>query len=278
MKQDKSAIRKDGRAYDQVRSVRAIPDVYGYGSSSVLFEIGGTKILASISLQTGVPHFLKGQKTGWLTAEYAMLPCATRQRTLRESNMARGNARSVEISRLIGRAFRSVVDLTLFPDKTIYIDCDVLQADGGTRVASIVAASLALSIAARRWVKDGILKKIVLQQYLCAISVGIVGQDIYLDLSQEEDNNTVADWNFVITQSQQLIEIQGTAEKRPISNDEFNAMKQLALSGAIIAFEEGFRQLMSYSSIQKLFEDVTLCSPQKSAEKTPLFSIGARIS
>lgn len=281
MKQERSFTRKDGRQFDEMRPIKVQCDLYGYAHASVLLEIGFTKVLASVSLQTGVPQFLKGQRTGWLTAEYAMLPCSTRQRTNRDSSQAKANARSLEISRIIGRSFRSVVDLSLLPDKTIYIDCDVLQADGGTRVASITAASLALSIAVRRWIRDSVIEQNILKESIVAMSVGLVNGKAFLDLTQEEDNAATADWNFVTTKSGKLIEIQGTAEKEPISCEEFDDLKKLGLQGATAVLVESEEQLLQNPSIKKLFESIDLLSspaPSSKKEKSSLFSIGARIS
>lgn len=279
MKQEHSFVRKDGRNFDELRNVRVQCDLFGYAGASVFLEIGSTKVLASVSLQTGVPQFLKGQRTGWLTAEYAMLPCSTRQRTTRDSSQAKANARSLEISRIIGRSFRSVVDLSLLPDKTIYIDCDVLQADGGTRVTSITAASLALSIALKRWARDGVVAHNVLREPITAMSVGFVNGKACLDLTQEEDNLASADWNFVVTKSGKLIEIQGTAEKQPISCEEFDELKLLGLAGAATVFMKAEEQLMQNPAIKKLFEVSESDLSQTKKEKNPsLFSIGARIS
>lgn len=277
MKQERSISRKDGRQPHEMRTIKVQSDLYGYSTASVFLEIGSTKVLASVSLQTGVPQFLKGQRTGWLTAEYAMLPSSTRQRTNRDGSQAKPNARSLEISRIIGRAFRSVVDLSLFSDKTIYIDCDVLQADGGTRVACITAASLALSIAARRWVRDSILEQNILREPIVATSVGLVNGSACLDLSQEEDSAATADWNFVVTKSGKLIEIQGTAEKQPISCDEFDELKKLAMQGAQILLAQAEEQLLQNQAIKKLFDTIEQ-GPLVKKEKTSPFSIGARFN
>ncbi len=223
--------RSDGRAIDQLRSISVQHDVLGYAHSSVLFSIGNTKVLASVTLQVGVPLFLRGQRTGWLTAEYAMLPCSTQKRIMRESSQSHKNARSVEISRLIGRCLRTVVDLDLLGEKTIIIDCDVLQADGGTRVACITAASLALSVAARRWIDTAILEHNVVKDCVAAISAGMINEVSLLDLSFQEDNQIDADFNFVMTKSGKLIEVQGTAEKKPLAWQHFDLLKELACKG-----------------------------------------------
>ncbi len=280
MKQEVLFHRKDGRSCDKMREVKVQCDVFGYGSASVLLEVGSTKVLASVSLQNGLPQFLKGQKVGWLSAEYAMLPCSTRQRTQRDSNQMKSNARSSEISRIIGRSFRSVVDLTLLPDKTIYIDCDVLQADGGTRVACITAASLALSIAVRRWIRDSIIGQNLIKESIVAMSVGMVDGKPYLDLTQEEDNVASADWNFVITKSAKLIEIQGTAEKQPISCDEFEDLKKLAIAGATGFLARCEEQLLQNDPVKKLFDsvDAEYVAATKKEKPFSSFSLGARLS
>ncbi len=213
-----------------LRTIKIQYDPFGYASASILFEQGKTKVLASISIQDGVPPFLRGKKTGWLTAEYSMLPCATHRRTRRESSQAYKNSRSVEISRLIGRCFRSVVDLSLIGEKTIIIDCDILQADGSTRVASITAANLALKVAINRWIDSGVIQTNILKEEIAAISVGIVNNEIIADLSYSQDSIADADFNFVLTKSEQLIEVQGTAEKSPILWKNFDALKSVAIS------------------------------------------------
>jgi ribonuclease PH len=220
--------------------------------------MGNTKVLASVNLQNGVPQFLKGTNRGWLTAEYAMLPSSTRGRTVRESSQQRRNARSIEISRLIGRSLRCAVDLNSIGERTIFIDCDVLQADGGTRTAGITAANIALEVAVERWLQSGKIKKNILVESIAAISVGVVDGKIYLDLSQYEDNAAEVDFNFVLTRSGKVIEIQGTSEKIPLSWENFDQIKQYALEG-----------------VEELFKvSTTKIVPQK---KKHLFSIGNRL-
>jgi len=231
------ALRNDGRACDHVRPISITYDLFGYATASLLFEIGQTKVLVGISLQNKVPLFLKGKGRGWLTAEYAMLPAATRTRVARESSLQKRNARSVEISRFIGRSLRSVVDLSPIGERTIIVDCDVLQADGGTRVACITAASLALDVAQDRWLQDGTITKPWIKDFLVAVSVGIIGGQLYIDLSQEEDNRADADFNFVLTKQGDIVEIQGTSEKAPISWENFDQLKRLALHGTEQIYE-----------------------------------------
>jgi len=228
---DSSSKQNHGRRYNQVRPISIQYDALGYADASVLFQIGQTKVLASVTLQDGVPHFLRGQRTGWLTAEYSMLPCATQKRTNRESTQHYRNSRSVEISRLIGRSLRTIVDVSGIGERTIIIDCDVLQADGGTRVASITAASLALDLASKRWLNAGIVEESVVQESVAAVSVGVVDDDHILDLSFEQDSQAEADFNFVLTESGKLIEVQGTAEQTPLSWQDFESLKKLAVEG-----------------------------------------------
>ena len=220
--------RPDGRLFNQIRSIKLQYDAFGYADASLLLELGQTKVLAAISLQQSVPPFLKGQRTGWLSAEYSMLPCATQQRTLRESGLAQRNARSVEISRLIGRCLRTCINLDRLGERSILIDCDVLQADGGTRVASITAASLALNLAVQRWVQAGFIEENIINELVAAVSVGVVGGELVSDLNYIEDKDAEADFNIVLSRGGKLIEIQGTSEKAPISWDQFEQLKVLA--------------------------------------------------
>lgn len=223
--------RPDGRAGHEIRHITISYDTLGYADSSVFFELGQTKVLASVTLQQGVPHFLKGQRVGWLSAEYAMLPAATHQRTMRESLQGKQNSRNVEISRLIGRCLRTTVDLSILGERTIIIDCDVLQADGGTRVASITAASLALEIAIQRWMARGIILKNIMKTRIAAISVGLVKGIACADLSYIEDSCAEADFNFVVSAEGELVEVQGTSEKAPIPWSVFESLKALAIKG-----------------------------------------------
>lgn len=271
-------LREDGRSFNELRPIKLQYDVFGYADASVLLETGNTKVLVAISLQEGVPPFLKGQKTGWLTAEYAMLPCATQKRTRREATQQQRNSRSVEISRLIGRSIRPVIDLGPLGEKTIMIDCDVLQADGGTRVACITAASLALDLAVKRWVNAKILHENILKELIAGVSVGVVDGDLILDLSYGEDSKADADFNFILTQSGNLIEVQGTAEKSPISWQNFEELKNIAAQG----IKQIFKTCNKFS--QNLDIQKTLISASNSggakldkAHKAPFFSIGNRI-
>ncbi len=198
---------------------------------SVLFEIGNTKVLCTATVQDKVPNFLKGTGEGWLTAEYALLPRSTPRRNIREGRTGRYDARSVEISRMIGRALRGVLDLSKLKDYSIIIDCDVLQADGGTRTASITAGFCALYDAVQFMMKNGLIKENPIREFIAAISVGKIGNDFLLDLSYEEDFQAEVDLNVAMTESKRIVEIQGTAEKRPFSIEDLNKMVELAWQG-----------------------------------------------
>jgi ribonuclease PH len=264
-------IRPDGRAHDQIRPFKVFFDALGYADASVLFELGNTKVLVSISLQANVPPFLKGQRVGWLSAEYAMLPCATQQRTMRESSQAQRNTRSVEISRLIGRCLRTCVSLEVLGERTILVDCDVLQADGSTRVSAITAASLALEQAINRWHHNKIIEKNIFKYAIAAVSVGMINETAYLDLNYEEDSNADVDFNIIMTKSGDIIEIQGTAEKMPISWGQFEQLKQLATKGIAGLF----------ACMPQLVQPVELFPSHHAKEsvlqKSPLFSLGNRL-
>ena len=262
-------IRKDGRTVDQLRSIAIVHDFYAYAAGSVLFEMGKTKVLCAVSLQNGVPQFLRGKGTGWLTAEYALLPLATTVRTQRESTLARKDGRSIEIARFIGRCFRSVVDLSLFGEKTITIDCDVLQADGGTRTASITGAFLALLAAQKKWLHAGIIDKPFIKEHITAVSVGLVNDQVLLDLNYDEDSVATADFNFVITESDKIIEMQGGAESAPLSWHDFEKVRQIACTGAQQLFVL-YRDKLAAHTVEKQYE--------QSEQRVPLFSLKNRQS
>jgi len=210
-------VRLDGRTCFQVRPLSLSYDQFGYADASVLFSMGGTRVLVSVSLQDGVPPFLRGGGKGWLTAEYAMLPSSTRARTPRESEQARKNGRSIEIARLVGRCLRSVVGYQGIGEKTIMVDCDVLQADGGTRAACITAASYALQRAFALWKHKGQVPLTASITPVVGLSAGVVDGRIMLDLTQKEDNNAAADMTFVMTESGGIVEMQATGETEPLA-------------------------------------------------------------
>ena len=223
--------RFNGRAFNEVRPLSMTYGLHGNAHGSVLFELGNTKILCSVMMQDGVPYFLRGKGKGWLTAEYAMLPSSTHVRTQRESSTMRKNGRSVEISRLIGRSLRSVVNLAKIGERTVYIDCDVLQADGGTRTAAITGAYCALRNALDFWQSEGRSFHGFLTDSIGAISVGWSRDTPLLDIDYEEDSTIDADFNFVMTGSGKVIELQGAAESAPIEWENIEQMRVLAQSG-----------------------------------------------
>ncbi len=223
--------RLDNRKNDQLRKLKVTYDILAYAAGSTLFEIGNTKVLCSVTYQQGVPHFLKGKKTGWLTAEYALLPASTPLRTVRESNSYKKNGRTIEISRLVGRALRSVVKLDLLGERTIFIDCDVMQADGGTRTASITGAYLALRAAVANWGMQDIISEDILMDELAGISVGIKNGNSLLDIDFAEDSSVDADLNFILTRSGKIVELQASAEKSLISWQQYEKAKDVALIG-----------------------------------------------
>lgn len=224
-------MRVGKRSYDQVRPLNVTYNVFCYAAGSTLFEMGNTKVLCSITLQQGVPHFLRGKKTGWLTAEYSLLPASTPVRSVREITNGKRSGRNIEISRLIGRSLRSIVNLDKLGEQTIFIDCDVLQADGGTRTACICGAYLALKSAVERWLYEGILSETILVDEIGAISVGISKDLVLLDLDFLEDNATEADFNFVLTRSGKVVELQGSAEQFPLTWEHYDYMRLVAIKG-----------------------------------------------
>lgn len=223
-------MRADGRENNSLREVRMKRSYLKYAEGSVLIEMGDTAVICAASMEEKVPHFLKGENKGWVTAEYAMLPRATEVRTQRDSR-GRVNGRSLEIQRLIGRSLRSVVDLEALGERTITLDCDVIQADGGTRTASITGAFVALYEALVFLKEKERLLKLPLHDYLAAISVGLVEGKARLDLDFEEDFSAEADFNVVMTGSGQLVEVQGTAEKYTFGRDQLDHLLDLAALG-----------------------------------------------
>ena len=228
-----SAVRADGRAPDQLRPVRFTRGWLDAAEGSVLVEFGGTRVLCAASFTEGVPRWKKGSGEGWVTAEYAMLPRATSTRSDRESVKGKIGGRTHEISRLIGRSLRTVVDVSALGENTIVIDCDVLQADGGTRTAAITGAYVALADAIAWGRRHGHVKggKQVLTDSVSAVSVGIIDGVPMLDLPYVEDVRADTDMNVVVTGSGKFVEVQGTAEHAPFDRDELNVLLDLALSG-----------------------------------------------
>ena len=224
-------MRPDGRTVNQLRPITVTRNYSCHAEGSVLIEFGNTKVLCNASVIDGVPRFLKGKKQGWLTAEYGMLPRATHSRNNREATRGKQGGRTLEIQRLIGRALRAAIDLKQLGDFTIQLDCDVLQADGGTRTASITGACIAL-VDALSWMRtNNKIKVNPLKQMIGAISVGIVGDEVVLDLDYIEDSSCGTDMNVVMTEEGGLIEIQGTAEKGSFSPEELTQMLEYARQG-----------------------------------------------
>lgn len=226
-----SERRTDGRSAGQMRDVSITTGVIEHAEGSVLIKAGDTHVLCTASVEDRVPQWLRGKAQGWVTAEYAMIPRATRERTPREVSRGRPSGRSHEIQRLIGRALRAVVDLTTFGEKTIWIDCDVIKADGGTRCASITGAWVALA-QAFGWIREhGVLVGPPLTGMVAAVSVGIVGGTPVLDLNYDQDSKAAVDMNVVRTDSGEYVEVQGTAEKNPFSRADLDALLALADAG-----------------------------------------------
>ncbi|MCX7793297.1 MAG: ribonuclease PH [Thermodesulfovibrionales bacterium] len=226
-------MRPDGRKNDELRPVKITRGFIKNAEGSVLIELGNTKVICTASIEEKVPPFLKDQKKGWLTAEYSMLPRSTPTRTIRESTQGRIGGRTHEIQRLIGRALRAILDLEAIGERTIWIDCDVIQADGGTRTASITGAYIALVDGVRHLIKNGIIDKNPVKDYLAAVSVGIVNGSPVLDLCYEEDSIAEVDMNVVMTGSGEYVEVQGTAEGKPFKKEVLDNLLKLAQSGII---------------------------------------------
>ncbi len=219
------------RDYDQLRPIRFERNFTRYAEGSVLVHCGETKVLCNASVEQRVPPFMRGEGRGWVTAEYSMLPRATHTRSMREAAKGKLSGRTQEIQRLIGRSLRAVTDLAAMGEVTVQIDCDVLQADGGTRTASITGAYVALYDAFAGMVAAGQLPGIPLRDSVAAISVGIIDQTPMLDLDYEEDSRAEVDMNFVMTGSGHFVEVQGTAEASPFSAEELDALRHLAAAG-----------------------------------------------
>ncbi|MBN9647927.1 MULTISPECIES: ribonuclease PH [Terrisporobacter] len=224
-------IRIDGRKFDQIRDVKITRNFTKYAEGSVLIEMGETKVVCTASIEDKVPPFLRNTGTGWINAEYSMLPRSTQQRKIRDSSKGKIDGRSQEIQRLIGRAIRSVVDLNKLGERTIWVDCDVIQADGGTRTASITGAFVAVAEAIYKLYSDGLIKKMPIQNFVSAISVGIVNDECLLDICYEEDSNAQVDMNIIMTDRCEFVEVQGTGEERPFSRKDLNKLLELGEKG-----------------------------------------------
>ncbi len=229
--------RHDGRAPEEIRPVSIVPDFIQYPEGSVLITCGNTRVICNATVEESVPPFLKGKGKGWVTAEYNMLPRATQTRTPRDISKLKLNGRSAEIQRLIGRALRSVTDLDGLGERCITIDCDVIQADGGTRCASITGAFCALVLALDKLRQQGVFLDLPLYSYVAAVSVGVVNDQPVCDLDYVEDSGGEVDFNFIMDDEGNIIELQGTGEERPFSKRELDEMYLLA--------ENGIKQLVA---------------------------------
>lgn len=230
-------MRDDGRRANQLRPIHMTPNYIKHAEGSVLIEVGDTKVICTASVEDRVPPFMRGEGRGWVTAEYAMLPRATQTRNVREAAKGKLGGRTMEIQRLIGRSLRSVVNLEALGERTVWLDCDVIQADGGTRTASITGAFVALVMALDTLVQKKQLTAIPVHDFLAATSVGIVHGEPILDLNFAEDSKAKVDMNVVLTGAGHFVEIQGTGEDAPFSREELDQLLQLAEDGATQIFQ-----------------------------------------
>ena len=230
-------MRQDGRLANGMRKVNIETNYIKYAEGSCLFEIGNTRLICTASIENGVPLFLKGQGVGWITSEYGMLPRSCQKRVSRESSKGKKGGRTHEIQRLIGRTMRGVVDMNVLGERTIWLDCDVIQADGGTRCAGVTGSFVALYLALDHLRKEGQFKELPVQNFIAAISTGVIDGKSFLDLAYEEDCRAEVDMNIVMTDSGQFVEIQGTAEKQPFDRARMDELLALA--------EKGIKNLIS---------------------------------
>lgn len=231
-------FRSNNRKYNEIRPMRITRNYIKYAEGSTLMEMGSTKIICTASVEDKVPLFLRGKKSGWISAEYSMIPRANQIRNIRDSIKGKISGRSSEIQRLIGRSLRSVVDVLELGERTIWIDCDVVQADGGTRTSAIIGSFIALFDALNYLKAEGHLDVIPIKDYIGAISAGIVDGEMLLDLNFEEDSHAQVDLNMVMTEKGEVIEIQGTAEGKPFSKSNLQELIKLAETGIKQIIEE----------------------------------------
>jgi ribonuclease PH len=224
-------FRSDNRTPDQLRPVNIVPDYISTAEGSALIELGNTRVICTASVEEAVPGWMRNSGKGWITGEYGMLPRSTLTRTPREAARGRIGGRTHEIQRLIGRSLRAITDLSRLGERTIWIDCDVIQADGGTRTASITGSFVALGIAMQKLVEAGTLTAAPIRDFVAATSVGLVDGEILLDLSYEEDSRAEVDLNFVMTGAKKIVEIQATAEQRAFDEEQLHRMTELAKRG-----------------------------------------------
>jgi ribonuclease PH len=230
-KEAKMIFRSDNRALDQIRELKLTPNFIRTAEGSCLIEVGNTRVICTATIEETVPGWMRNQGKGWVTSEYGMLPRATLTRTAREASRGKQGGRTLEIQRLIGRSMRAIVDMTKLGERTIWIDCDVIQADGGTRTASITGGFVAMALAMQKLVAAGTLKELPLRDSVAAISAGIVDGEPMLDLAYEEDSRAEVDMNYVLTGTNKFIEIQATAEHEPFSDEQLAQMTSLARKG-----------------------------------------------
>jgi len=264
--------RSYGRSHDEMRPLRITYNVFEYADGSVFYEVGKTKVLCAVTIQNGVPAFLRGQKSGWLKAHYSMLPNSTKSRIEREANQNKRNGRFIEISRLIGRSLRSVLNLNSIGEITITIDCDVLQADGSTRTACITAAYCALKMAEKKWKMAGYIQEgeQFLQEEIAAVSVGYQKEQVLLDPDFIEDSRGDADFNFIMTKTGNVIEVQGTSESQPISWDSVVNMHTIA--------SKGIKQIFSFLAENMYSQEQKSSKKNRNKkDKLPLFSLAHRL-
>jgi ribonuclease PH len=238
-------MRPDNRTPFEMRPLRIATDFLQTAEGSALIEVGNTRVLCAATIEQTIPQFLRGTGRGWVTAEYSMLPRATVTRTPREVSKGRPSGRTHEIQRLIGRSMRSVVDMTLLGERTIILDCDVLQADGGTRTASVTGAFVAMGLALKRMLECGAIKKNPIRDYVAAISTGIVGGEALTDLCYEEDSRAEVDMNVVMTGAGRFVEVQATAEQTPFDDESMATLLRLARTaiGQLVEIQKGILQL-----------------------------------
>jgi ribonuclease PH len=239
--------RLDGRQADEMRTVKITRNYLKYPEGSVLIEVGNTKVICAATIEEKVPPFMKGSGEGWITAEYSLLPRSTQVRNVRESARGKITGRTHEIQRLIGRALRSVVDLKALGEKTIWIDCDVIQADGGTRTAAITGSFVAM-VDAVNSIYNNTEKPFPVKEFLAAVSIGVVKNSVIADLCYEEDSSAMVDMNVVMTGSGQFVEVQGTGEKRPFTRQELNDMLAVAEKAVneLIDYQKGILGPLSW--------------------------------
>ncbi|MEJ2111023.1 MAG: ribonuclease PH [Acidobacteriota bacterium] len=249
-------MRPSGRSYDAMREVHMEPDYTKHAAGSVHISVGDTRVLCTCSVEDRVPPFLYNKNQGWITAEYGMLPGATSTRTAREAARGKQSGRTVEIQRLIGRSLRSVVNLGLLGTRTFLIDCDVLQADGGTRTASITGGFLALALAISKLLNRKLIPVSPMFDYVAATSVGIVNGNACLDLDYHEDSGAEVDMNLVMTGQGRYVELQGTAEKTPFTTEQLSELQRLGTDGIRSLIEMQRLILASHSDMEQLFPKI----------------------